>query len=57
VIYTVGRLLPSLVKTMIEQVPQMPLVLQENYTVKLMELLRQGELDAAIMAAAAWIRD
>jgi LysR family hydrogen peroxide-inducible transcriptional activator len=51
VIYTVGPyLLPSLVKTMIEQVPQMPLVLQENYTVKLMELLRQGELDAAIMA-------
>ena len=51
VIYTVGPyLLPSLVKTMIQRVPQMPLVLQENFTVKLMELLRQGELDAAIMA-------
>jgi LysR family hydrogen peroxide-inducible transcriptional activator len=35
---------------MIDKVPQMPLVLQENFTVKLMELLRQGELDAAIMA-------
>ncbi len=43
-------LLPPLVKTMIEQVPQMPLVLQENFTVRLLELLRQGELDAAIMA-------
>ncbi|MDP5009299.1 MAG: LysR substrate-binding domain-containing protein [Glaciimonas sp.] len=51
IIYTIGPyLLPPLVKTMIEQVPQMPLVLQENYTVRLLELLRQGELDAAIMA-------
>ncbi|MBC3869858.1 hydrogen peroxide-inducible genes activator [Undibacterium oligocarboniphilum] len=51
VIYTIGPyLLPVLVKTMIQQVPQMPLVLQENFTVKLIELLRQGELDAAIMA-------
>ncbi|HEY8100541.1 MAG TPA: hydrogen peroxide-inducible genes activator [Burkholderiaceae bacterium] len=51
IIYTIGPyLLPQLVKTMIEQVPQMPLVLQENFTVRLLELLRQGELDAAIMA-------
>ncbi|MFZ6752515.1 LysR substrate-binding domain-containing protein [Undibacterium sp. Dicai25W] len=51
VIYTIGPyLLPTLVKTMIQRVPQMPLVLQENFTVKLIELLRQGELDAAIMA-------
>ncbi|MDO8651426.1 MAG: hydrogen peroxide-inducible genes activator [Undibacterium sp.] len=51
VIYTIAPyLLPALVKTMIKTVPQMPLVLQENFTVKLMELLRQGELDAAIMA-------
>jgi LysR family hydrogen peroxide-inducible transcriptional activator len=35
---------------MIETTPQMPLILQENFTVKLLELLRQGELDAAIMA-------
>jgi LysR family hydrogen peroxide-inducible transcriptional activator len=28
----------------------MPLILQENFTAKLLELLRQGELDAAIMA-------
>jgi LysR family hydrogen peroxide-inducible transcriptional activator len=51
IIYTIGPyLLPPLVKTMIEQVPQMPLILQENFTVRLIELLRQGELDAAIMA-------
>lgn len=51
VIYTVGPyLLPKLVKTMIERVPQMPLILQENFTTRLIELLRQGELDAAIMA-------
>jgi LysR family hydrogen peroxide-inducible transcriptional activator len=51
IIYTVGPyLLPPLVKTMIEQVPKMPLILQENFTVRLIELLRQGELDAAIMA-------
>jgi LysR family hydrogen peroxide-inducible transcriptional activator len=51
VIYTVGPyLLPPLVKNIIEHVPQMPLVLQENFTVRLLELLRQGELDAAIMA-------
>jgi LysR family transcriptional regulator, hydrogen peroxide-inducible genes activator len=51
IIYTIAPyLLPPLVKTMIDTVPQMPLVLQENFTVKLIELLRQGELDAAIMA-------
>ncbi|QRX80956.1 LysR substrate-binding domain-containing protein [Glaciimonas sp. PAMC28666] len=51
IIYTIGPyLLPPLVKTIIDRVPQMPLVLQENFTVRLLELLRQGELDAAIMA-------
>ncbi|MDQ9168902.1 hydrogen peroxide-inducible genes activator [Oxalobacteraceae bacterium R-40] len=51
IIYTIAPyLLPQLVKTMIEHVPQMPLILQENFTVRLVELLRQGELDAAIMA-------
>ncbi|MBC7489384.1 MAG: LysR family transcriptional regulator [Glaciimonas sp.] len=51
IIYTIGPyLLPPLVKTMIERVPQMPLVLQENFTLRLLELLRQGELDAAILA-------
>jgi len=51
IIYTIAPyLLPQLVKNMIERVPQMPLILQENFTVRLLELLRQGELDAAIMA-------
>ncbi len=51
VIYTIAPyLLPPLVSDMIEKVQQMPLVLQENFTVRLLELLRQGELDAAIMA-------
>lgn len=51
VIYTIAPyLLPRLVPTQVEQTPQMPLVLQENFTVRLIELLRQGELDCAIVA-------
>jgi LysR family hydrogen peroxide-inducible transcriptional activator len=51
VIYTIGPyLLPPLVRRMIDRVPQMPLILQENFTVRLLEALRQGDLDAAIMA-------
>ena len=51
VIYTIGPyLLPPLVRMMLDRVPQMPLILQENFTVRLLEMLRQGELDAAIMA-------
>jgi LysR family hydrogen peroxide-inducible transcriptional activator len=51
VIYTIGPyLLPDLVRQAIERVPQMPLMLQENFTAKLLEMLRTGELDCAIMA-------
>ena len=51
IIYTIAPyLLPRLVPTQVEHTPQMPLVLQENYTVRLLELLRQGELDCAIVA-------
>jgi len=51
IIYTIAPyLLPPLVKTLIERVPQMPLVLQENFTARLVELLRQGELDAIVVA-------
>ncbi len=51
IIYTIGPyLLPSLVKQVIDHTPQMPLVLQENFTVKLLDMLRTGELDCAIMA-------
>ncbi|WP_428503366.1 hydrogen peroxide-inducible genes activator [Roseateles sp.] len=50
-IYTIAPyLLPELVKGVIEHYPQMPLMLQENFTVKLLEMLRTGELDCAIMA-------
>ena len=51
IIYTIGPyLLPELVKQTIERVPQMPLMLQENFTVKLLDMLRTGDLDCAIMA-------
>lgn len=51
VIHTIGPyLLPRLVPTQIAATPQMPLLLQENFTVRLLELLRQGEIDCAIVA-------
>jgi LysR family hydrogen peroxide-inducible transcriptional activator len=51
IIYTIGPyLLPELVRQVIELSPQMPLMLQENFTVKLLEMLRTGELDCAILA-------
>jgi LysR family hydrogen peroxide-inducible transcriptional activator len=51
IIYTIGPyLLPDLVKHAIDMFPQMPLMLQENFTAKLLDMLRTGDLDAAIMA-------
>ncbi|MGB3289487.1 MAG: LysR substrate-binding domain-containing protein [Burkholderiaceae bacterium] len=51
VIHTIGPyLLPRLVPTQIAATPQMPLLLQENFTTRLLELLRQGEIDCAIVA-------
>ena len=51
VIYTIGPyLLPDLVRHAIDMVPQMPLVLQENFTARLLDMLRTGELDCAILA-------
>ena len=51
VIYTIGPyLLPGLVRQIIEKTPQMPLMLQENITAKLLEELRTGEIDCAILA-------
>ena len=50
-IYTIAPyLLPDLVKNVIARTPQMPLMLQENFTVKLLEMLRTGEIDCAILA-------
>ena len=51
VIYTIGPyLLPDLMRQIMKKTPQMPLMLQENFTVKLMEMLRAGEIDCAILA-------
>ncbi len=51
VIYTISPyLLPALVRQMIQHTPEMPLMLQENFTVKLLEMLRTGEIDCAILA-------
>ena len=51
VIYTIGPyLLPALVRQLLRDAPQMPLLLNENYTVRLLELLKNGEIDVAIVA-------
>ena len=51
IIYTIGPyLLPELVRSVIALSPQMPLMLQENFTVRLLDMLRTGELDCAILA-------
>lgn len=50
-IYTIGPyLLPDLVRHAITLTPQMPLMLQENFTAKLLDMLRANELDCAILA-------
>ena len=51
IIYTIAPyLLPALVRQVIDRTPQMPLSLMENFTHKLLEQLRQGDLDCAILA-------
>jgi LysR family transcriptional regulator, hydrogen peroxide-inducible genes activator len=51
VIYTIAPyLLPDLVRQQIKRAPQMPLMLVENFTVKLLEQLRNGEIDCAVLA-------
>lgn len=50
-IYTIAPyLLPRLIPALNRRAPQMPLYLQENFTVRLAEQLRRGELDVAILA-------
>ena len=50
-IYTVGPyLLPSLVPALRERAPNMPLVIDENFTAVLLEQLRDNELDVAVVA-------
>lgn len=51
VIYTIAPyLLPRLIPSLHVRAPQMPLYLQENFTVRLAEQLRRGELDVAVLA-------
>jgi LysR family transcriptional regulator, hydrogen peroxide-inducible genes activator len=51
VIYTIGPwLLPRLVPILHERAPAMPLLLEENYTHRLLEKLKAAELDVAILA-------
>jgi LysR family hydrogen peroxide-inducible transcriptional activator len=51
IIYTIAPyLLPDLVRRAIARTPQMPLILHENFTVKLLEMLRTGDIDCAVMA-------
>ncbi|WP_018151704.1 hydrogen peroxide-inducible genes activator [Leeia oryzae] len=51
VIYTVAPgLLPHLIPRLQPLAPHMPLLIEENYTSRLCELLRQGKLDAMILA-------
>ena len=50
-IYTVGPyLLPQLIPLLHKRAPQMPLIIQENYTTRLGELLKNGELDLIIVS-------
>lgn len=52
VIYTIAPyLLPKLIPGLHSLAPRMPLYLQENFTHRLAEALKNGELDAAIVAA------
>jgi len=49
-IYTIGPyLFPSLVPLLHEAAPQMPLVIEENYTARLRERLLSGDLDAVLV--------
>lgn len=51
IIYTIAPyVLPALMRRVIDRTPQMPLMLIENFTHKLLEQLRQGEIDCAILA-------
>jgi LysR family hydrogen peroxide-inducible transcriptional activator len=51
VIFTIGPyLLPRLIPALRVLAPEMPLYLEENYTARLAEMLKRGEVDAIIVA-------
>jgi LysR family hydrogen peroxide-inducible transcriptional activator len=50
-IYTIGPyLLPKLIPILRRSAPEMQLIIQENYTHKLAEALKQGEVDVIVIA-------
>jgi len=50
-IYTIGPyLFPHLISELAQQAPQMPLIIEENYTHVLAEKLKQGEVDAILIS-------
>lgn len=50
-IYTIAPyLLPHLIPRLRQHVPQMDLVIEENFTARLAEMLRRGELDVLILS-------
>jgi len=50
-IYTIGPyLLPHLIPELQQHAPGMPLIIEENFTARLSEQLRRGELDAILIA-------
>lgn len=50
-IYTIGPyLMPQLMPLLCKRAPRMPLLIQENYTARLGELLKTGELDLIVLS-------
>jgi LysR family hydrogen peroxide-inducible transcriptional activator len=50
-IYTIGPyLLPKLVPLIKERAPKMPLMIEESFTDRLLESLKRGDLDVAVLA-------
>lgn len=50
-IYTIAPyLLPHLVKQLRKRAPKMPLLIEENYTSRLLDMLRGGDVDAIVVA-------
>jgi LysR family transcriptional regulator, hydrogen peroxide-inducible genes activator len=50
-IYTIGPyLMPQLIPLLHKRAPRMPLIIQENFTHRLAELLKTGELDLVVLS-------
>jgi len=53
-IYTIGPyLLPRLVPLIKQRAPKMPLMIEENFTARLLESIKRGDLDVAVLALPA----